>query len=200
MTLQLTKTFETKLTTKPGERSVIARISTTSVDRDGDVLLPSGVDLRDFKKNPVVLFMHEGKKLPVGTAPLIVRKPDSIIAKVMFAERPDTLPDAQEFVPDTVFSMFQQGVLRAFSVGFMLDKARVPTPDDVRRFGRTVKQVITKWRLLEFSVVSVPANQDALAEAVSKGYVPRNSLILSSVALQPMLVLGSRTRMLELSA
>ena len=200
MTIQLTKTFETKLTTVPGERSVIAKISTTSVDRDGDVVLPSGVDLTDFKKNPVVLFIHDNQKLPVGTAPIIQRKRDSIIAKVMFAERPDTLPSEQEFVPDTVFSMFQQGVLRAFSIGFLLDKARVPTPDDVRRFGAGVRQIITKWRLVEFSIVPVPSNQDALAVAVSKGYIPKDSFILPSVALRPMLVLGSRMRTLELSA
>ena len=70
----------------------------------------------------------------------------------------------------------------------------------MRRFGEGIKQVITKWTLLEFSVVTVGSNQDALAVAVSKGYIPRNSLILSSVALRPMLVLGSRMRTLELSA
>lgn len=200
MTLQLTKTFDTKLTTKPGERSVIAKISTTAVDRDGDVVLPSGVDLTDFVKNPVVLFIHDNQRLPVGTAPIVLRKRDSIIAKVMFAERPASMPPEQEFIPDTVFSMFQQGVLRAFSIGFMLDKARVPTPDDVRRFGAGVRQVITKWRLLEFSIVPVPANQDALAVAVSKGFVPKNSLILPSVASHPVLVLGSRKRVLTFPA
>jgi ribosomal protein L11 len=38
-----------------------------------------------------------------------------------------------------------------------------------------VRRVYSKWKLLEVSVVSVPANQDALITAVQKGYVTRTA-------------------------
>ena len=33
--------------------------SARTVDRDGDVVLPSGLKLQDFRKNPVVLLNHD---------------------------------------------------------------------------------------------------------------------------------------------
>jgi HK97 family phage prohead protease len=156
------------------ERSVLAMISTTAVDSDGDVLLPSGVDLQDFNKNPVVLFGHDQRQIPVGKASRIQKKAQGILAKVQFAERPPSLPDVQEWPPDTLFDLFKQGILRAFSVGFTVPRggSRKATRKDADRFGEMVERVITKWRLKEFSVVPVPANQDALAVAVSKGCIP----------------------------
>lgn len=180
MTL-ISKQFATKLTVEPGERSVIARISTISVDRDGDVLLPSGADFTDYRKNPVVLFVHDSSRLPVGTAPAIQKNPNDITAKVKFAERPASLPDVQEWVPDTVHELFKQGVLRAFSVGFTITRAREADKRDIRKFGDDVRRVITDWKLLEFSVVPVPANQDALVMAVSKGYIPTSSWVVNAL-------------------
>ena len=171
----ISKVFETKLSMQPGEKAVIARISTTAVDRDGDVMLPSGVDLRDFNKNPVVLFGHDSFGLPIGKAVGIKTRTNDIVAKIVFAERPDSMPDVQEFFPDTVHAMFQQDILKAFSVGFTIDDERPATKRDINRFGEDVRRIITRWKLLEFSVVTVPSNQDALATAVSKQIVRANS-------------------------
>ncbi|MHC4506617.1 MAG: hypothetical protein ACYTFI_25275, partial [Planctomycetota bacterium] len=60
------KVLETKLSANMGERAVIAKISTVAVDRDGDVMLPSGADLSDYKKNPVVMFGHDQGAIPIG--------------------------------------------------------------------------------------------------------------------------------------
>jgi hypothetical protein len=91
-----------------------------------------------------------------------------------FAERPETHPQAAEWLPDTVRALMQQGVLSAFSVGFRVpsDGIRQASERDIERFGPKTRTVITRWELLEFSVVSVPANQEALATAVAKGLVP----------------------------
>jgi HK97 family phage prohead protease len=171
----LRKILETKLSAKKGERAVIAKISTISVDRDGDVMLPSGADFTDFAKNPVVLFGHDAGQIPVGKAVALQTRSRDIVAKVLFAERPKEHPESQEWVPDTLLSLFQQGMLNAFSVGFTIDEEREANRRDKARFGDDVYRVITGWKLVEFSVVPVPANQDALAVAVSKGYVEQNS-------------------------
>ena len=87
------------------------------------------------------------------------------------AERPDEHPPTAEWPPDTILSLFDQGVLNAFSVGFLIKNggARGAEKRDISRFGDGVRRVITDWELLELSVVPVPANQEALAMAVSKG-------------------------------
>lgn len=159
------------IATEPGQRWVIARITTTSVDRDGDVVLPGGGDLSDFVKNPVVLFGHDASQISVGQATEIRQNDDDIIAKIVFNKRPDSLPDTVEWKPDTVHDLFKQGALRAFSIGFTVPPggARSAETADVRKFGPDVRRVIQRWKLVEFSVVPVPANQDALAVAVSKG-------------------------------
>lgn len=175
--MRLDKARAATMTVEPGERSVVARISTTDVDRSGDVVLPSGADYSDFKKNPVVMFAHDTGKLPIGKAERIERMTDGMRSKVKFADRPDSHPPAVEWLPDTVFSLFQQGVLRAFSIGFIVDEWRAATEKDMRRFGDAARRIFTKWRLIEFSVVPVPDNQNALVEAVSKGYASADSQV-----------------------
>jgi phage head maturation protease len=68
-------------------------------------------------------------------------------------------------------------VVKAVSIGFMpLDGgARVATKGDVDKYGPEVRKVFSKWKLLEVSAVSVPANQDALIYAVSKGLISKTA-------------------------
>jgi HK97 family phage prohead protease len=154
-------------------RTALARISTTSVDRDGDVLLPSGLQAEEYRRNPVVLMQHDPDRV-LGRASNLRTTSNAVLAQVQFAERPDSLPTNLEWPPDTVLSLLQQGVLNGFSVGFSIPPGgrRDATAKDVERFGDNVRSVVTRWNLLEFSVVSIPANQDALLVAVSKGLVP----------------------------
>ena len=161
---------EIKASDEMKPRTVVAKISTTAVDRDGEVLLPSGIDLKDFKKNPIVLLNHDQHGLPIGKALKIKRESDGIVAEVQFAERPKGHPATVEWIPDTVFELFQQGILKAFSVGFIPADMRVPDDKDKRKFGEDVRNIIAKWKLLEFSVVNVPANQDALVQSVAKSH------------------------------
>jgi len=182
--MKLDKAFDTKLTAKDGERAVVARITTATVDREGDVVLPSGVNVANFRKNPVVLFAHRGDALPVGTAEGLEKSTDAITAKVLFAERPKAHPSSAEWIPDTLLDLFQQKVLRGFSIGFQVpqDGWRDATDRDRKNFGDNARRVITKWELVEFSVAPIPMNQDALAMAVSKSWCSRP--VAESLGLQ----------------
>ena len=51
------KHLETKAAADQSERTVIARISSNAVDRDGDVMIPGGLNAREFNKNPVVRYL-----------------------------------------------------------------------------------------------------------------------------------------------
>jgi len=145
------------------ERTVTAVISTGSIDRDGEVLDPKGMDKTNFDKNPVIPWSHNAGSPPIGkalwTRASPSRGPNKIIAKVKFAmtER------AEE-----IWQLFKGGFLVAFSVGFRPLEGRRPTPDDIKSnpLLAECRFIFTKWELLEFSPVTVPANAEALAIAV----------------------------------
>ena len=162
------KQFLADLTVGDEDRTVLAKISTMSVDRDGEVLIPQGCDATDFTKSPTVFYNHD-YSLPVGRCEGIRRSDDAIHAKTRFADRP--AGHEGQWLPDSVFALLQQGVVNGFSVGFLPVEGRNPSKKDRQQFGPQVRHVYSKWKLLEYSVAPLPANQDALVLAVSKGVV-----------------------------
>jgi len=173
MTKPIRKAFDADLNITDDQRTVTARISTMSVDRDGEVLVPQGCDATEFLKSPTVFYNHN-YAMPLGRCEAIARKADSIEAKTRFALRPDG--HVGEWIADTVFSLFQQKVISGFSVGFVPIEGRHPSRKDRETFGQRVRYVFSKWKLLEYSVAPLPANQDALVLAVSKGLVSPDSV------------------------
>lgn len=166
-----TKAFSADIKIEDGERAVVAKINTRALDRDGEVLIPMGCNTKDYEKNPVVFFGHDYWQLPIGKCAAIKRTDDALIAKTIFAERPADFPAGEEWLPDTIFSLFKQGVLRAFSVGAEYVEARQPSKKDVEEYGEECRCVVSKWKLFEYSAVSIPANQEAIVTAVAKGWV-----------------------------
>jgi len=65
--------------------------------------------------------------------------------------------------------------MRGFSVGFVPIEYRDATTRDVTKYGPDCKRVFSKWNLLELSMVPLPANQEAVAFAVSKGLLSPKS-------------------------
>ena len=155
----------------PENKWVIARVSTTDVDSQGDVLIPGGVDLTEFKRNPVIFFGHQQDQLPIGKAIGIKKRATDIVAKIVFNKRPDSLPDPVEWPPDTVHDLFHQNALNGFSIGaeVMPGGLRKAGQGDAARFGKGVQRVVTRWKLREISVVGIPSNPGAMAMAISKG-------------------------------
>jgi HK97 family phage prohead protease len=134
--------------------------STESQDRDGDVLVATGADLENYRRNPVVMYAHDYTDLPVAKALEIEAVPGvGLRAKIQFPE-PGVNPKA-----DAVRGLWAGGFLNAASVGFV---PRASTPE-----GKGAR--FTAWELLEFSIVPVPANADALRLAV-KSMEPDDTL------------------------
>ncbi len=122
-------------------------ISTADEDRYGDVLLPEGALLDAFNRNPVVLFGHDAGSLPVGRAVhLSVQAGTGIQADFVWLKN--------DPFADRVRNAFEQGVLNAASVGFLPKKWEPHNKKGGLRY--------TEWELLEFSLVPVPANPNAL--------------------------------------
>lgn len=136
------------------QRTLTAYVSTNARDRMDEVLLPEGVDLTKFKRNPIVLWAHDYHQPPIGKALWIKRDGAGILSKMQFANT--------EFAQE-IFNLYKDGFMKAFSVGFIPKEAA--DGDGEKSPRRTYK----KWEMLEYSAVPVPANPEALMLAVSKG-------------------------------
>ena len=156
-----------------GERTVRFTISKEVTDRDGDILRANGVDFGNYMKNPVFLGFHNSRDFPLGKVVKFWVEGDSVKADVYFPTLNELSSDMNNVsekarLIDFCFHCYKTGMLNAVSVGF------IPLEWTENQRGYD----ITKWELLEFSAVAVPANQDAIAEAVksfgddfAKGFV-----------------------------
>ena len=144
-----------------GERSVLFTISKEVVDRDGDILRASGVDFSNYMKNPVFLSFHNSREFPLGKVTKFWVEGNEVKAIVYFptleelSTDPNNASEKAKLV-DFTYHCYKTGMLNAVSVGFIpIEWIETENGYD-----------ILKWELLEFSAVAVPANQDAIAQAV----------------------------------
>jgi HK97 family phage prohead protease len=149
---------------------IVAKLTTVSVDRDGEVLIPQGMNSKEYEKNPVLFYNHDYAN-PIGTVKRLKRTQDAVVGELKFAKRPDNYQG--DFFPQFVETLVKQGVIKGVSVGFVAENGgqRIASKADRSRFGSGIKRVFNKWKLLEVSIAPLPANQDALIEAVGKGIV-----------------------------
>ncbi len=156
-------------------------ISTDSIDRHGDIVEPGGVDLEAFQRNPVVMWAHDYRNLPIGRAERVRVEGNSLRASVLWAPT--------DFAGQ-VAELYRRGYLRGWSIGFR------PIEWTERRDekGALLGYRITRWELLEFSGVPIPANPEALSNALRDGLLTHRSLI-KSLGLAPALV-GARHALL----
>ena len=160
---------------KEGERAAIRLVTTPHLDRDGEILMPHGAMLDDFRQSPSVLYAHDYKGLPVGHDQWIKPVKEGILAKTLYA--------IHQFAED-VYQCVKHKDLNANSVGFIPVEA--VTPEDKKLFGATqevlekdygiskdesgkAKNIYTKWIMLEHSDVPVASNAQSLNLAISKG-------------------------------
>lgn len=134
------------------EKNTIEFIASKEVaDRDNEIIAIKGIDLKNYKKNPIVLFAHNRQELPIGKAVGITKSGDSLKMKVEFADE-ETYPFAHQ-----VYKLVKGGYLNAVSIGFSADYKEVSY--DEKKNTRT----FNKTELFELSIVPLPANADALA-------------------------------------
>lgn len=178
------KAFNSQVKLDPDdERCLIATISTTRVDRDGEVVISKGMRSDDFEGNPTVFFDHAWakygipakEKLPIGSVIALSRTEDSVDAKVRFTERPPTHPEGEEWLPDTILHLYKDRAMNGWSIGFDAVERRPPTNRDLEKYGKTCRLVTNKWDLVELSAVLLGCNPDALTTAVSKGIISQKA-------------------------
>lgn len=143
-------------------------ISDETQDRHGDVIVTNGWRFENFKSNPVVLWAHNSRDLPIGTASIIAESTRTL-ADIDFATA-----DVNPFA-DSVFRLVEAKILRATSVGF---KPLAPPEPRFDGDGNWIGFKFIAQELLELSVVAVPALPTALAIGKSLDVPARDLLRL----------------------
>ena len=126
------------------ELKISGYASTDSIDRTSDRILPTAWTkggLRNYELNPILLFNHDYNR-PIGKVVEITTDKRGLKIKGIISKS-----------AGDVYNLVKEGVLSTFSVGFLVKDADYDKSLD----GLIVKDA----ELLEVSVVSVPANQDA---------------------------------------
>jgi HK97 family phage prohead protease/HK97 family phage major capsid protein len=128
-------------------------LSDETPDRMDDVILSDGWDLANFKKNPIALFNHKSD-FPIGKWKNLRVEDKQLRGKLELA------PIGTSPRIDEIHKLIDADILKAVSVGF---KPVETKPRKESAWG----SFYTKSELVETSLVSVPANPNALAIAKS---------------------------------
>lgn len=159
------------------DRSLVARINTSGIDRFKTVIDPRGARLENYRRNPVVLWEH-GKDPrrfsdPIGRNAWIRNSggegPRELLAKTRFLE--------DDFSQQR-FEWYRDGVLNGFSVNILPDEScsSPPTREEMRSRPdlEACSMIYRSWDLAEYSGTTVPGNAECLSGQ-------RASLLLSAV-------------------
>lgn len=119
-------------------------ISEEKADRDGETVILAGGDFVNYKKNPVVLMDHSySVESIIGKTVSISVEGKKLIAEWVWAETEEAMLAKQ---------LYDGGFLKTSSIGFI-----------ALQRSETDRSIITKWELLEWSLVAVPCNPNALS-------------------------------------
>lgn len=173
-----------------GERAIVSRINTDTVDRLRTLIDPMGCDVSHFNKTRSVFWEH-GKSVERGTIPIgsgwaKVRKSErDMIGKTTFA---------RDDFSQALFDLCKDGHLRSWSIKARKCRGSAPTAAE-RRLRPELTEcdaIYRSWELEEYSLVSVPGNSDALTMMVSRGLIqaPEGFVVPAPAAVEPGPVAG----------
>ena len=129
-------------------------LSDATPDRMGDIIDAGGWDLKNFSKNPVALFNHNAN-FPIGKWHNLRVEKGELRGDLRLA------PEGTSPRIDEIRRLVEADILRAVSVGFL------PRKYEPISKGSDSGMRFTAAELIETSLVSIPANPNALAVAKS---------------------------------
>jgi len=141
--------------TRPIGKSVI---TSATIDRDGDIVSTNGMIVTDaYKKNPIVLPMHQYREYPIGFTKQITQFANHATATW------EWIVDQTATKADEYYHLWEAHVLNATSIGFV--------PQEFEWVEERWGIDFITWELLEHSIVTIPANPDAQRSIGSKQYI-----------------------------
>ena len=133
------------------ERAVDVVMSSPSEDLHGEVV-DQKWRLERFKRNPVLLFGHDSRSLPIGKVENVRVEGGVLRGRMIFAPA-SANPEAEK-----AWQLVDLGFMSTVSVGFLSHDQKYET-----RGGIEVR-VLTDNELVELSLVPIPANADAMVQ------------------------------------
>ncbi len=124
-----------------------------SVNSKGFRMLTSGANLTIFRKNPVMLFMHDDYNMPIGRWDNIRIEGTRILADPVF--------DEKDIRAIGVMDKVNRGFLNMASIGAWAPEEM--TDDPILKLPGQTLPTVTKWTAREASIVTIGSNHNALA-------------------------------------
>lgn len=126
--------------------------STDAIDAYDEVVDQSNWILGRYKLNPIALWAHQSRELPIGVSTRVEVVAGKLECTIRFLTA-DKNPKAEQ-----VWRMVRDGELKAVSVGFMPQTMRFEMRNGQELY------VLSDNELHEISVCNIPANPEALAK------------------------------------
>lgn len=126
------------------------RITNESVNSYGFRVLTSGIDLEQFRRNPVLLYMHKRGNV-IGYVKDLRVENGEVTGELVFDEASELSIRCKK--------QYEVGSLRMVSVG--LDPKETSAAPELLLEGQT-RPTVTKSKLVEVSLVDIGANDDAI--------------------------------------
>ena len=145
--------------------TALIRCTTDDVDRDGEVVLPEGIETKAFEKNGVLCWSHNYTIPAVGTTEAMQFDAHTMHIKGRFGQT--------QFAKD-ICSLVKDRIVKAVSVGFLpiekiikgqkgfselVAKRLAHLTQEARE---SVNSIVTKCLLVEVSFCNIGCNQEAL--------------------------------------
>jgi len=127
-------------------------MSDFSVDRDLERMDPAGWDLKNFKKNPIVLWSHDYMRPAIGKVESPRVKDGELVGRVRFSSK-----EVDPFAA-MIEGKVREDIIRTGSVGFLSRKIEILDDPD-----KPETLIHRKQELYEFSIVNIPSNVNATA-------------------------------------
>ena len=178
------------LTIEDGERAAIRYVNTADLDRDNEIVMPSGGQVNDFKKSPTVLYAHDYRGLPIGKDIWIkLVQGKGWLAKTVYAKHQ---------LASDVYNLVKEKFLNTSSIGFIPLESAIPDKKGWDKAKERVmseysipekivdkaKRIYTKWLLLEHSDVPIASNISALNIAVGKGLEIKSKELIDDLNIE----------------
>jgi hypothetical protein len=152
-------------------REVEFVISSESTDTFDTVFVAAGADFTRYNLNPIVAYGHrtgsENPDMILGTS--VIRQEGVLTIAVVRFEDKETNPTAEK-----IFKKIQAGTLRMASIGANISEYREGNFSDNEN-PNTI--YFTRWELLEWSIVPLGSNRDALVRNAQSIQEMRDNLI-----------------------
>ena len=172
--------IEEKAALEEGSRTAIKYVSTRTVDQVGDVIIPKGVMLKQYKKNGMPVFWNHNYSLPpIGSDEWVKADDWGIKAKTKYGDT------GEGTLANIIWNLVQQGHQKQSSVGIIPLETITPNDEQWKEAVKTLakewpefskskkncSRIITKSLLFEHSDVSLACNTDTEVIAVSKAFI-----------------------------